>query len=57
MLNAGHEAIKELRIALPDRPWPVVILSLKNRTLSPIAERFIELARVVAKSFADPPRK
>jgi hypothetical protein len=32
----------------------VVILTLKNRTLSPVAERFIEHVREAAKSFAKP---
>jgi hypothetical protein len=51
--------LKELRVNLPTRPWLVAILRLKNRTLSPVAERFIECAREVAKPFAraaDPKR-
>jgi DNA-binding transcriptional LysR family regulator len=32
--------------------WPAVIITLRNRTLSPVAERFIECARAVAKSLA-----
>jgi hypothetical protein len=32
-------------VTLPVRPWPVAIVTLKNRTLSPIVERFIESAR------------
>ena len=50
LLNAGHHAIKALPVDLPNRPWPVVIITLKNRTLTPVAERFIECAREVAKS-------
>jgi hypothetical protein len=30
---------------------PVVIATLKNRTLSPVVERFLACARQVAKSF------
>jgi DNA-binding transcriptional LysR family regulator len=45
-------SLKELPIDLPMRPWPVAIVTLKNRTLSPIAERFIETAREAAKSVA-----
>lgn len=41
-----------LSVDLPVRPWPVVILKLKNRTLSPVVERFIEHVREAAKSFA-----
>jgi hypothetical protein len=34
----------------------VVIVTLKNRTLSPVVERFIACAREVKKSFADQPQ-
>jgi hypothetical protein len=44
---------KALPVGVPLQPWPVVILTLKNRTLSPIVERFIECAHEVAKSFVD----
>jgi DNA-binding transcriptional LysR family regulator len=53
-LNRDHYALKALPVDLPDRPWPVVIMTLKNRTLSPVVERFIECAREVAKSLASP---
>ena len=43
-------ALKALAVDVPLRPWPVAILTLKNRTLSPVVERFIECAREVAKS-------
>ena len=29
----------------PARPWPVAIVTLKQRTLSPVAQRFMRLAR------------
>jgi DNA-binding transcriptional LysR family regulator len=41
----GRFALKALPIKLPAPPWPVAIVTLKNRTLSPVAERFIECAR------------
>jgi DNA-binding transcriptional LysR family regulator len=44
--------LKALPVDIPIRPWPVAIATLKRRTLSPVAERFIECAREVAKSFA-----
>ena len=56
-LNRDHYALKVLPIDLPNPPWPVVIVTLKNRMLSPVVERFIECAREVAKSLAGPPRK
>ena len=45
-------ALKALPIELPSRPWLVAIVTLKNRTLSPVVERFIECARHVSKSLA-----
>jgi DNA-binding transcriptional LysR family regulator len=41
----GRFALKALPIKLPAPPWPVAIVTLKNRTLSPVAERFIECVR------------
>jgi DNA-binding transcriptional LysR family regulator len=51
--------LKVLPIDFPSRPWPVTMVTLKHRTLSPVVERFIDCAREVAKSFAIPvrPRK
>ena len=40
--------IKKLPIVLSKRPLPVGIISLKNKTMSPIAKLFIECARDVA---------
>jgi DNA-binding transcriptional LysR family regulator len=45
-------SLKVLPIKLPIRPWTVVIATLRNRTLSPVTERFIECAREVAKALA-----
>jgi DNA-binding transcriptional LysR family regulator len=47
-----HNALTVLPVDLTVRPWPVVITTLKNRTQSPVVERFIECARVVAKTVA-----
>ena len=49
-------SLAALRVNMPSRPWPVVIATLKNRTSSPVAERFIESAREVAKSIIDRPQ-
>ena len=46
-------SLKALRVDFPSRPWPVTIVTLKHRTLSPVVERFIECAREVAKEFAN----
>lgn len=48
--------LKALPVNLPARSWPVTIVTLKHRTLSPVVERFIACAREVAKSFAARPQ-
>ena len=48
----GRSEIKVLPIELPVAPVPNVIITLKNRTLSPAAQLFIEHAREVAKPLA-----
>jgi DNA-binding transcriptional LysR family regulator len=42
-------SIKALPVELSAPLWPVVLVTLKNRLLSPPVERFIECAREVAK--------
>ncbi len=49
---ARFNGLKALSMDLPRWPFPVVVATLKNRTLSPIVERFIECARKVARSMA-----
>jgi len=44
-LHGDRFALKVLPIDLPLRPWPVGIVTMKNRTLSPVAQRFIEHLR------------
>jgi DNA-binding transcriptional LysR family regulator len=51
----GH-TLKELPVDMPIRPWPVAVLTLKNRTLSPVVERLIESARDVATAMAGKPQ-
>ena len=46
---AYFKSLKVLPVGLPVRPWPVNIVTLKNRTLSPVVERFIGCAREVSK--------
>jgi DNA-binding transcriptional LysR family regulator len=48
--NAEPFSLKALPVKLVQRPWPVVVMTLKNRTLSPVVERFIACVREVAKS-------
>ena len=47
---AARFSLKVLPVDLPARPWPVVILTLKNRTLSPIVKTFIDHVRSHVKS-------
>jgi DNA-binding transcriptional LysR family regulator len=44
--------LKVLPVTLPIPPWPVGIMTLKNRTLSPLVKLFIECAREVVKPLA-----
>jgi DNA-binding transcriptional LysR family regulator len=48
-LSGRRLGLKALPVALPIRPGPVGIVTLKNRTLSPVAQLFIDCARAVAK--------
>jgi DNA-binding transcriptional LysR family regulator len=48
-LYANRFSLKALPIPLPSSPWPVVLVTLKNRTLSPVVERFIEHVRNFTK--------
>jgi DNA-binding transcriptional LysR family regulator len=54
MLHFGSEQLRVriLPVKLPIVPWPVEIITLKNRMLSPTANLFISCAREVAKSLA-----
>jgi len=45
-------SLKALPIKLPARPWLVTIVVLRNRTLSPVVERFIECARRVSNELS-----
>jgi hypothetical protein len=45
-------AIKTLPIDLAPSPHPLGIITLKNRTLTPVAQLFIDCAREVAKPLA-----
>jgi DNA-binding transcriptional LysR family regulator len=50
--SADRFSMKGLPIRLAVRPMPVGIVTLKNRTLSPAAQLFIQTAREVAKPLA-----
>ena len=46
--SAGRITAKVLPVKLPGRPPPVGIVTLKNRTLSPVTQLFVECARELA---------
>jgi DNA-binding transcriptional LysR family regulator len=48
-LEESRTLLKVLSIKLPQRPWPVATIRLKNRTVSPVAQLFMDCAREVAK--------
>jgi DNA-binding transcriptional LysR family regulator len=53
MLRFGkHLPLKVLPIEVPQDPYPTGIITLTNRTLSPIAQIFLDCAREVAKPLA-----
>jgi len=49
-LNADGIGLRELPVKLPDRSFPIVIVTLKNRVLSAAAELFLERLRAFVKS-------
>ena len=49
-------SLKALPIDLPSRPWPVTLVTLKHRMLSPVVERFVDCARHVAGTFVRKPK-
>jgi hypothetical protein len=49
---ADRFALKKLPIELPIAPFAVAIVTLKNRTISPVAQLFIDCAREVARPLA-----
>jgi DNA-binding transcriptional LysR family regulator len=56
MLRFGkHLPLKRLSIDIPQSPYPIGIITLKNRTLGPMAQLFIERARKMAEPLARVP--
>ena len=52
--NAKQWSLKALPIDLRIKPRPIAVVTLKNRTLSPVVQLFIEDLRAVAKSMLAP---
>jgi hypothetical protein len=49
-LAEGRRNLKVLPVKVSSLPSPVGFITVRDRTLTPLAERFIECARKVAKS-------
>jgi DNA-binding transcriptional LysR family regulator len=49
--NAEPFSLRVLPVHFPARPWPVAIIKLKNRTVSPIVDRFIGCIQEVGLMF------
>jgi DNA-binding transcriptional LysR family regulator len=52
LLDTERLGLKVLPIDLPVWPWPVAIVTLKNRTVNPAVERFIEHVRAFTASLS-----
>jgi DNA-binding transcriptional LysR family regulator len=52
--TADWYGMKVLPVDLPAKAWPVVIATVKDRTLSPVVELFIQFARDFTKSMRAP---
>jgi len=49
-LNAGMFSLKALPIDLPRQPWPLAVITLKNRISTPVAQVFIDHVRAFTQS-------
>jgi DNA-binding transcriptional LysR family regulator len=48
-LGTNLPPLKVLPVELPVPPWPVGVMTLKNRTISPVAQLFLDCTREVVK--------
>jgi DNA-binding transcriptional LysR family regulator len=47
--TAEHRSLKVLPVDFTPPSWPVAIVTLKGRTISPVVQNFIDYLRDVAK--------
>jgi DNA-binding transcriptional LysR family regulator len=47
--GSKRSSLKVLPVKLPEIPWPIGTITLKDRTISPVAKLFIDCAREIAK--------
>ncbi len=50
--NSPRFGLKVLPVDFPAQPWPVAMVTLKGRTVSPVVEKFMEDVRAVAEPIA-----
>jgi DNA-binding transcriptional LysR family regulator len=50
LLHGEDLGLKALPVELPSRSWPIMAVTVRNRMLSPIVERFLDDARAVSRS-------
>jgi DNA-binding transcriptional LysR family regulator len=50
--SAKKLPLKVLRVDLPAKSMPVVIVTMKNRTLGPVAKLFVDCARAMTRPLA-----
>jgi DNA-binding transcriptional LysR family regulator len=49
---AHQNGLVELPVDLPRWDFPISVVALKNRTLTPVVEHFVDFARSAAREFA-----
>ena len=54
LLHGEDLRLKALPVELPSRNWPILAVTVRNRTLSSMVEQFLADARAVAESLANP---
>jgi hypothetical protein len=54
---AHFTSLKVLPVDLSSPPWPINIVTIKHRILSPVAARFIACARDVTRPMREQPDK
>ena len=52
LLHGESLRLTKLPVELPDRSWPILAVTVRNRMLSPIVERFLEDARIVSRTLS-----
>ena len=55
VLSGNQAGLKALPVETPVWPWPVAIITLKHRTLSPAVQRFVEHVRAFVTSLPQHP--